>query len=161
MNYQLPKHRLLITALLVLISLTVTAQPRKDGRFSPEEFRARAERFIGQKAGFTAEEAQQFFPLYHELKGKQWELNKEVWKLKNQKPEASATDKEYTNILQKIKSLNVEIARLEETYYKRMCKAVPAKKVFKAMNAEDEFHRQTLSKFNHEKKGGPRPQEHK
>ncbi len=146
--------RQLLLACLILTSLSASAQMHKDKRMSPKEFRAKTEAFIGEKAGFTTEEAQKFFPIYHEMKGKQWKLMMEKGKLKQQKPGFASTDKEYATIINKIKDLNVEIAQIEETYYKRMCKAVPAKKVFMAMQAEDDFHRQALSRFNHDRRRG-------
>lgn len=140
---------------LVMASLSIAAQPQqRDKRMSPEEFRAKTEAFIGEKAGFTSEEAQKFFPIYHEMKGKQWKLMQEMGKLKQQKLGFTSTDKEYATIVNKIKSLGVEIAQIEEAYYKRMCKTVPAKKVFMAMQAEDKFHRQALSRFNHDRRRG-------
>ena len=146
--------RQILLACLLLASLSASAQMHKEKRISPEEFRAKTEAFIGSKAGFTAEEAQKFFPIYHEMKEKQWKLMQEMGKLKQQKPGFTSTDKEYAAIVNKIKSLGVEIAQLEETYYKRMCKTIPAQKVFKAMKAEDKFHRQALSRFNHDRGPG-------
>lgn len=154
MNMMKSYIRQLLLACLILTSLSASAQMHKDKRMSPKEFRAKTEAFIGEKAGFTTEEAQKFFPIYHEMKGEQWKLMMEKGKLKQQKPGFASTDKEYATIINKIKDLNVEIAQIEETYYKRMCKAVPAKKVFMAMQAEDDFHRQALSRFNHDRRRG-------
>ena len=154
MNMMKSYIRQLLLACLILTSLSASAQMHKDKRMSPKEFRAKTEAFIGEKAGFMTEEAQKFFPIYHEMKGKQWKLMMEKGKLKQQKPGFASTDKEYATIINKIKDLNVEIAQIEETYYKRMCKAVPAKKVFMAMQAEDDFHRQALSRFNHDRRRG-------
>lgn len=154
MNMMKGYIRQLLLACLLMASLSASAQMHKEKRISPEEFRAKTEAFIGSKAGFTAEEAQKFFPIYHEMKGKQWKIMQEVGKLKQQKPGFTSTDKEYAAIVSEIKDLNVQIAQLEETYYKRMCKAVPAKKVFMAMQAEDDFHRQALSRFNHDRRRG-------
>ncbi len=154
MNMMKSYIRQLLLACLILTSLSASAQMHKEKRMSPKEFRAKTEAFIGEKAGFTTEEAQKFFPIYHEMKGEQWKLMMEKGKLKQQKPGFASTDKEYATIINKIKDLNVEIAQIEETYYKRMCKAVPAKKVFMAMQAEDDFHRQALSRFNHDRRRG-------
>ena len=154
MNMMKSYIRQLLLACLILTSLSASAQMHKDKRMSPKEFRAKTEAFIGEKAGFTTEEAQKFFPIYHEMKGEQWKLMMEKGKLKQQKPGFASTDKEYATIINKIKDLNVEIAQIEETYYKRMCKAVPAKKVFMAIQAEDDFHRQALSRFNHDRRRG-------
>ena len=154
MNMKKSYIRQLLLACLILTSLSASAQMHKEKRMSPKEFRAKTEAFIGEKAGFTTEEAQKFFPIYHEMKGEQWKLMMEKGKLKQQKPGFASTDKEYATIINKIKDLNVEIAQIEETYYKRMCKAVPAKKVFMAIQAEDDFHRQALSRFNHDRRRG-------
>lgn len=154
MNMMKGYIRQILLACLLMASLSASAQMHKEKRISPEEFRAKTEAFIGSKAGFTAEEAQKFFPIYHEMKGKQWKIMQEVGKLKQQKPGFTSTDKEYAAIVSEIKDLNVQIAQIEETYYKRMCKAVPAKKVFMAMQAEDDFHRQALSRFNHDRRRG-------
>ena len=154
MNMMKGYIRQILLACLLMASLSASAQMHKEKRISPEEFRAKTEAFIGSKAGFTAEEAQKFFPIYHEMKGKQWKIMQEVGKLKQQKPGFTSTDKEYAAIVSEIKDLNVQIAQIEETYYKRMCKAVPAQKVFMAMQAEDDFHRQALSRFNHDRRRG-------
>ena len=154
MNMMKGYIRQILLACLLMASLSASAQMHKEKRISPEEFRAKTEAFIGSKAGFTAEEAQKFFPIYHEMKGKQWKIMQEVGKLKQQKPGFTSTDKEYAAIVSEIKDLNVQIAQIEETYYKRMCKVVPAKKVFMAMQAQDDFHRQALSRFNHDRRRG-------
>ena len=49
---------------------------------------------------------------------------------------------------QDINKLKIESAELEDVYYKKMCKAVPARKVHEAMQAEDRFHRRMLRKFS-------------
>ena len=132
-------------------TLCAMAQPgerKGNGRFGHEEFRARTEAFITQKVGFSPEDAKAFFALYNEMKSKQWEIQKKIFKLKKDAPSANATEKEYSDIILEIKRLNVEMAEVEEEYYKRMCKAVASSKVYAAMKMEDDFHRQMLSKFN-------------
>lgn len=132
-------------------TLCAMAQPgerKGNGRFGHEEFRARTEAFITQKVGFSPEDAKAFFALYNEMKSKQWEIQKKIFQLKRNEPDSNATKEKFTSVILEIKSLNVEMAQLEEEYYKRMCKAVPADKVYAAMKLEDDFHRQMLSKFN-------------
>ena len=50
------------------------------------------------------------------------------------------------------------MAQLEVTYYKKMCKVVSPAKVYKAMCAEDKFHREMLENFG---RGKNRPQGHR
>ena len=53
-------------------------------------------------------------------------------------------DKACAETISKIKRLQVEMAELEESYYKRFLKAIPAEKVMKVMKAEDDFHRRMV-----------------
>ena len=148
-------RRFIYTLCLVLTtSLYTMAQNQEnkgDGRFSREDFRARTEAYITKQVGFTPEDAKEFFALYNEMKSKQWEIQKKIFKLKKDNPSNNATEKEYSAIILEIKRLNVEMAEVEESYYKRICKSVPASKVYAAMKMEDDFHRLMLSKFNNSK----------
>ena len=144
------RQMILTLCLLLACSIPMLAQPGPKGQFNREEFNAKLEEHIAQHAKLTPEEAEKFFPLFHEMKEKQHELQGQMVKLKREKPSYDATDKDYQNIIMSIKSLSVQMAQVEETYYKRMCKAIPARKVYDAMNAEDKFFRKMFSRFNHE-----------
>lgn len=123
-----------------------SAQPQR-GKFNPQEFKAKLENFVTKEAGFTQPEAQAFFPIYFEMKGKQRGLQRQIFQLKKNTPANAASDKDYAIKIQKIKDLGVEIAQLEVTYYKKMCQSVSPQKVYKAMLAEDKFHREMLENF--------------
>ena len=62
---------------------------------------------------------------------------------------AEVSDKDYAAAIQKIKKLGVEMAEIEAEYYKKLCGAVSPKKVYRAMQAEDRFHRKMLEDFGH------------
>ena len=106
------------------------------------------EGFISKEAGLTASEGKAFFPLFHEMKEKQRKIQDEIFRLKRNSPACNASDKEFANAIQKIKNLEVEKAETEEMYYKKMCKAISARKVFLVMRAEDKFHRRMINNFN-------------
>ena len=131
---------------LIVFAGSCLAQPGGSRKFSPKEFRTNLERFITKHAGFTSEESQAFYPLYHEMKDRQRDVQHTIFKLKEGlKPNASEED--YAKTIQSITSLNRKKSQIEETYYKKMCQAVPASKVYRAMLAEDKFHRQMLGKM--------------
>lgn len=136
-----------IVIMLMAMLTSALAQPQK-GRFSPEEFRAHLEEYVSKEAGLTASEAKAFFPLFHEMKEKQFKTQDEIFRLKRNAPAGNASDKDYANTIQKIKRLEVEKAETEEAYYKKLCKIVSARKVFLAMQAEDKFHRRMINNFN-------------
>lgn len=137
----------------MLLSVSMTAQPSR-GKFNPEEFKAKLEQFVTSKAGFTQSEAQAFYPIFHEMKEKQRDLQFQIFQLKRNAPAPGTADKDYETVIMKITTLNSEIAATEATYYKKMCKAVPARKVYLAMSAEDVFHRQMLDRFNRQHNQG-------
>ena len=148
-THHTPKWLRVATCAILIMMATVTcvlAQPKGE-RFNPEEFRAHLESFISREANLTASEGKAFFPLFHEMKERQRKLQDDIFALKRNGPSGNASDKEYAAAIQKIKNLEVEKAELEEQYYKKMCKAVPARKVYQAMKAEDKFHRKMLNDF--------------
>lgn len=143
---------------LFAFCITMIAQQPQRGKFNPEEFKAKLESYVTQEVGFTQAEAQAFYPIYFEMKGKQRGLQRKIFQLKKNAPTADATDNEFAITIQKIKDLGVEMAQLEVSYYKKMCQVVSPKKVYKAMIAEDKFHREMLENFDG---GRKRPQGHR
>ena len=136
-----------IVIMMMAMLTSAIAQPRGE-RFSPKEFRAHLEEFISKEAGLTASEGKAIFPIFHEMKEKQFKAQDKIFRLKRNGPASNASDKEFANAIQKIKNLEVEKAETEEEYYKKMCKVIPARKVFLVMQAEDKFHRRMLNNFN-------------
>ena len=152
------KRNILMTLLFILCSLPIMAQGKEGGhpRFNPEDFRAKMDAYVAQKAGLTTQEADKFFPIYHEMKTKQMEINHKIHKLKKPEQGNSSSDKDYSKTISEITSLNIELAKLESTYYSKLCKVVPAKKVYAAMIAEDAFHREMLQKADSGRRNGDR-----
>ena len=137
-----------IIAMTLLLALPALAQNEKRPRFSPEEFRAKMEAFIAQRACLTQSECEKVFPIYHEMKEKQRELQKKEHKLKYKTLKPEDEEKTYQDALVQIAALRAEGAKIESTYYKKMCKVVSPKKVYGIVLAEDAFHRKMLQQFN-------------
>lgn len=140
-----------ISILFILIWACSTAQMKaqdKRERFSQEEFTRQMESFIVKEACLSPTEATAFFPIFHEMHKKQRGIIWKIGELKKRTLSTTATDKDYYNIIKEINNLKIESAELEDTYYKKMCKAVSARKVHAAMKAEDNFHRRMLHKFS-------------
>lgn len=136
--------QLIITLILSLSTVMLTAQPQPQHerpRFDPQKFQQMVERELTQVADLTPVEAKAFFPLYNEMRKKQRELGRQIRILKST---PTPDDKAYANIIARIMSLKVEMAELEQSYYKRFIEIVPPEKLFKMMCAEDEFHRRMV-----------------
>ncbi len=144
------KSIILLINIFVFASLAMAQHGR--GKFNPEEFKAKLECFITGEAGFSEAEAEAFYPIYHEMKGKQRKIQQNIFQLKKDAQQGNASDKDYSGTINKIKELGVEMAQIEASYYKKLCNAVSPQKVYKAMCAEDRFHRQMLEGFGHRDK---------
>lgn len=154
-------YKTIITLLCLFLAYTfqsVSAQPRRKP-FSPQDFVRKLESFIVQEACLTPAESTAFFPIFHEMHDKQRGINWQIRELKKRTLPANAADKEYYNLICEINKLKIELAEVEDSYYKKMCKAIPAKKVHEAMKAEDRFHRRMLRNFSNRtaKKQAPPP----
>lgn len=150
------KRTFLLLISLVAFACVAVAQPRR-GKFNPEEFKAKLEAYVTSEAGFTEAEAQAFYPIYHEMKGKQRQLQRNIFQMKKAANDDNLSDKDAAATIQKIKELGVEMAQIEANYYKKLCNAVSPKKVYKAMSAEDKFHRRMLEGFDHGSNGSRHP----
>ncbi len=146
------KRIFILIIIQLCTSLCTMAQQQERWKFNPEEFRAKLEEFITKKAEFTSAEAQTFFPIFHQMKEEQRNLQKEIFTLKRIPKDANPSEKDYTNKIQRICELNTKMAEVQESYYKKLYKAVPAQKVYKAMLAEDIYHRMMLRQFDQRKR---------
>lgn len=142
-------RKTILTFSFLLFGAVLLAQPQQRGKFNPQEFKAKLESYITKEAELTPTEATAFYPIYFEMKGKQRQLQRQMFQLKKEAPCSGASDKDFAIAIQKIKDLGVEMAQLEVTYYKKLCTVVSPRKVYAAMQAEDRFHRKMLEDFGH------------
>ena len=137
--------KLILGISLILISVATWAQPaqqqNRQPRFDPQKFQQMMENELAKAAELTVDEAKAFFPLYNELRKKQRDMGMQIYQLKANAPTDS---KGAATTVSKINTLKVEMAELEQEYYKRIMKVVPANKIIKVMRAEDKFHQRMV-----------------
>ena len=133
------KQTVIILILQLLMAVSVSAQgPQK---FSPEKFDADMAKFVTEQAKLTQQEAEKFFPLFREMHQKQRAVYHKIRQATKQQP---ADDKACEATLKECDKLNVELRRIEQNYHQKMMKAIPAKKVYDAIMAENQFHRRMM-----------------
>ena len=139
---------------IALVGLVLSAWPVEgvSQQLTREEFRARQQAFLTEKAGLTVEEAAKFFPLYFELQDRKKELNDQAWKLMRQGKDEQTTESQYGEILDGVYDARVSISELERSYIKKFRKILSNKKIYLIQRAEMRFHRELL-KGIHGKKG--------
>lgn len=134
-----------LTTLLFILCLTLSVQAQKKPGFSKEEFRAKQEAYLTQKAELTAEEAGKFFPIYFELQDRKKAINDKAWQKARKGKNPNTTDAEYEEIVDEIAHARLESDKLDIEYLNRFKKILSPKKLFKLQRAEIiKFHRDLL-----------------
>ena len=118
--------------------------PNRSGQFSPAEYWKQQKAFFTEKAGLTEDEANAFFPLYNELQQKKRDINREI--RRNMRPEGSteATEEQSLKAIDAKANANIKIAELEKEYLQKFKEVLPASKILKVQNAEEQFNSQIL-----------------
>lgn len=144
--------RALIWIVVLAFAPLVWATGGCDQRLSKEEFRARQQAYITEKAGLTAAEAEDFFPLYFELQDRKHQLNDEAWKLMREGKKEGVTEARYDEIMESVYDARIAADRLEKSYYGKFKKILSSKKIYLVQQAEIRFHRELLRQAGRRKR---------
>lgn len=137
-------QRLAILLIFLGIGISMQAQDKKKPGFSKEEFRARQESYLTEKAELTKEEAAKFFPIYFELQDRKKAINDEGWRQIRKGKDPKTTEAEYEQIIDNIVKARIEADKLDLEYLQKFKKILSAKKIYKLQRAEMKFHRDIL-----------------
>lgn len=145
------KSAILLVVLCASISLKAQGPHKRPG-FSKEEFRARQESFLTEKAELTKEEAARFFPVYFELQDLKKKVNERAWKEIKKGKSPETTEAEYEKMIEASIKARMEADKLDLEYLQRFKKILSAKKIYKLQHAEMKFHRNILKIMHSPKK---------
>lgn len=133
----------LIPILVLLIGLSGYAQ--RDGRMN-ERIKAQKVAFITEKLSLTAEEAQQFWPIYNAFEEKRESIKsgqlREVKITIRQNPDMS--DREASKLLDQILDAENEIHNAKMKLAEDLKSVLSPKKIIRLRAAEDGFNRELL-----------------
>ena len=138
------------------LCLCLPLKAQKQEKCSEQEFRAKKEAYMTEKASLTPEEAGQFFPLYFELQDIKKKLNGEPWGKARKADESQADDAEYEALLNHFIDAQQKSIDLDREYLKKYLKFLSPKKIYLLRKAEGKFHRNILrimQQQDHKKKG--------
>ena len=137
--------RLIVIMLIFCCGIvTLWAQNKPKEPFSPEEFRAKQEAYLTQKAKLTKEEAVKFFFLYNELQDKKRDLTRKAWKSIKKGNDDKTTEAEYEQIISDVLDSRINCDQLEKEYFFKFKKIISNEKIYKIQKAEMHFHRELL-----------------
>lgn len=146
--------RNLIIILFTLITCSVSAQ--QNGKFDIEAYKNEQHNFIQKAVKFTQKEAAAFFPLYDELRTKEFLLYSKGWKFRDPR---NMTEEQCRKMIIDRDNTSVQLKKLQMQYHKRMLNVVPAAKLMAAIHAGEEFDRMKVrQQFNGGKAGRPKMQ---
>lgn len=138
-------QKLVLLSMMLCCQIGVWAQqPDGKPRISKEEFRAKQEQYMAEKAGLNKEEREKFFPVYFELQDKIKEIHHKAWEGKEKKKRSELTEEDYSNMLDRIVSTRIEADKLEAQYMTTFKQLISAKKVLLIKEAEMSFHRNMM-----------------
>ena len=147
--------KVVVVLLLCIIggNLSLLAQQQDNGnrRADFEKFRIEREAYITKEMDLTEKEAAAFWPLNNELQAKKFELNKELRGQLRAIRQANRDGKtvseaDYKKLIETGAKIKLKEAELDETYLKKFLEVVPAEKVYKYQNAENEFARKMMGR---------------
>jgi hypothetical protein len=118
--------------------------PNHSGQFSAAEYWKQQKAFFTEKAGLTEEESNAFFPLYNELQQKKRELSRETRRFMREAAAQGASEEQSLKAIEAQAEANIKIAELEKEYLKKFKEVLPASKILKVQNAEEQFNSQIL-----------------
>ena len=121
----------------------------KKGRsaFSPWEYMRKEEQYITAKAELTLIEAESVFPLLHQMKERQREIDGKIFRLFNRANYVALSEADSKSIIKEIERLNKEKQTIESTYNHKILSILSAKKFLKFKQAEMSFGRFMLHKM--------------
>ncbi|MBO4486571.1 MAG: hypothetical protein J5734_05495 [Prevotella sp.] len=131
----------LITLLLAVLTLSVSAQQQQRPQFDPAKFDADLEQFITTEAALSPQEAAQFFPLYREMLRQQRVLYMEM---RRHRHIDFNDNKACREVIEKQDKIELQMKEIQQQYHNKFFKVLPASKVWKVIRAEESFHRQAF-----------------
>ena len=159
-------RKYILTIIALFFCLLINAQMpnntwrNKDTRkpFTPELYMKRLNEFVTREAKLTQEESEKFFPILMEMFGKQFALeNQQREALLKARRNPNMNEDEYEKVITKVLNTEVEMKKIEQSYYKKFHSVLSWKKVFAVRTALNKFRVEALNQFQ-PNRGNNKPQ---
>ena len=137
---------LTITAAILLLGVTLSAQPDPDRR--DERIRSYRVAIFTEVLRLSSEEAQGFWPIYNEYMDNR---DRAVDDLRPKKQLDTMNDNEVEDQIKRHFEIRQRELDLEKDLYQKVRKVLPARKVARIPNAEREFRERLLTKVQEAK----------
>ena len=130
---------------------TDVAKQRPQGQrreFNPELYQKRMKDFVAKEAKLTEAEQAKFFPILNEMLDKQHKLMKTQRELlKKGWTREPLSESDYEDLVTKATSNDVEMKKIEQTYYKKFHSVLSWQKIYAVRQALARFQMEALRHF--------------
>lgn len=147
------KKKLLSIGVLLLITGLLVAQQRGP-RFSKDEVINRKWMYVVDKSELTQADIQKVEPVFMETELELWDLlekNREINRSNRRNPEKTAVN--YEAINDAMVSFEIENARIQQKYYLKLKKILPAQTIHRLLIAEKSYKRELMQKMSGQQRG--------
>lgn len=140
-----------ILVIFLLFSALSIAQQKPDW----EKIKSLKVAFITEKLSLSSKEAQEFWPVYNTYEDKRDALRKrEHTEIKNKiRNVESLSEKESAQLLKQHLQLEEEEEELDNEFLKEISAVISSKKTLLLLRSEEEFKRQLIRQYRHNKGG--------
>jgi Spy/CpxP family protein refolding chaperone len=143
-----------IKNLLLVVTLFISASffaQRKDGD-KRSQIKALKVAYVTTELNLTADEASKFWPIFNTFEDKQRAIRKENMLLfKNKSQAENLSEREASNLITEMESLETELYELKKKFISNLKDILPAVKIIKLKQAEDDFSRKLLQQYRSRK----------
>ncbi|UWX53697.1 hypothetical protein NYZ99_11065 [Maribacter litopenaei] len=142
-------NRIVLT-LFLLFALMSFGQDK-----SKEKIKALKVAFLTEQLELTSKEAQEFWPVYNEYEEKRHELRKKQWvEIRSKLKELNGiSEAESQKLLKAYMDIEEEEEKLDNAFLREVSKVISAKKTLILMRSEEDFKRQLIKQYRHNKGG--------
>lgn len=126
-------------------------RPKPEGRprFDKEKFEHEMQDYIICNAGLSPREAEAFMPIFFEMKEKMRNQQRKIEIAYRRAVRSNMSDKDCRRILDEVEKMELRLNNIRTDYMKRLRKLIPASKLVKALNADQNFGRDQFRKMFH------------
>lgn len=144
------KIKNLLLVVTFFISASFFAQ-RKEGD-KRSQIKALKVAYITTELNLTSDEASKFWPIFNTFEDKQRAIRKENMLLfKNKSQAENLSEREASNLITEMESLETELYELKKKFISNLKDILPAVKIIKLKQAEDDFSRKLLQQYRSRK----------
>ncbi|WP_298420085.1 sensor of ECF-type sigma factor [uncultured Kordia sp.] len=142
--------KLYTTLLLLFLGLSFGfAQKHERGQKHQEKIKKLKIAYFTENLNLTAEEAQQFWPIYNAYDDKNHDLRvKGFYKIKKEvKDIEQMSETEAQEVLARLEALETQVYENNQDLMRKLKKILPAKKIIQLKKAERDFNRKLMKEF--------------